>query len=89
MLWSLSPLLAIALLAWAQVRILRRGDERERLTQLGAMAFGFGVVIVVLAAIGVLQGASISNPVQLSQIAFGAGIVAWVCALAVSERQGS
>ena len=60
MIWSVSPLLAIALLTWAQVRILRRADERERLTQLGAMAFGFGVVIV-----------------------------AWVCALAVSERRGS
>ncbi len=60
--WALSPLLAIGLLAWGQVRVLQRADERERLQHLTAMAVGFGVVIVTLAAVGVLQAADLGDP---------------------------
>ena len=84
--WSLSPLLAIALLAWGQVQILRRSDEMERLKQLTAMSFGFGVFAVLLATAGVLQGADIGNAAQQTQITFIAGIVAWVAALGIIWR---
>ena len=87
--WALSPLIAIALLVWGQVRILRRSDERERLAQLAAMAFGFGVFAVSLAVVGVLQGAGIGDPVQHTQITFTVGILAWVAALEVDRRRAS
>lgn len=87
--WSLSPLLAIALLARGQVRILRRSDELERLKQLTAMSFGFGVFAVLLASVGVLQGADIGDAVQQTQITFIAGIVVWVAALGIIWRPRS
>lgn len=85
--WSLSPLLAIAMLAWGQTRVLRRADERERLQQLTAMAIGFGVFAVLLAAAGVLQSADIGNAVQQTQVVFIAGIVTWVAALGILARR--
>lgn len=87
--WALSPLIGIGLLVWGQVRILRRSDERERLAQLAAMAFGFGVFAVSLAVVGVLQGADLGNPIQQTQITFAVGIVAWVAALEVDRRRTS
>lgn len=87
--WSLSPLLGIGLLTWGQVRILRRSDERERLKQLTAMSFGFGVFAVTLATVGVLQGADIGNAAQQTQVTFIAGIVAWVAALGIIWRPRS
>jgi hypothetical protein len=81
LLWSLSPLVGIALLAWGQVRVLRRSDEWERLRQLTAMSMGFAVLAVGLAVVGVLQAAGIGDVAQLVQITFFAGIAAWVGAL--------
>jgi hypothetical protein len=82
--WSLSPLIGIGMLAWGQVRILRRSDEWERLGQLSAMSIGFGVFAVLLAGVGVLQAAGIGDVVQLMQITFFAGIAAWVAALGIT-----
>lgn len=87
--WSLSPLLAIATLAWGQIRVLRRADERERLQQLTAMAIGFGTFSVLLAGAGVLQSADIGDAVQQTQVIFIAGIVAWVAALGAPGRRSS
>ena len=84
--WSLTPLIAIALLAGGQVRVLRRSDELERFKQLTAMSFGFGVFAVLLASVGVLQGAGIGDAVQQTQITFIAGIVAWAAASALLWR---
>jgi hypothetical protein len=87
--WSLSPLVAIGLLVWGQLRILGRSDERERLQQLTAMAVGFGVFAVSLAAVGVLQSADIGDAVQQTQITFVVGILAWVAALAIPASRTS
>ena len=87
--WALSPLLAIAMLAWGQFRVLRRADERERLQQLTAMAAGFGVFTVLLATAGVLQSADIGDAVQQTQIIFIAGIVSWIAALGVLAGRSS
>lgn len=81
MLWALSPLVGIALLAWGQLRVLRRSDEWERLKQLTAMSIGFGVLAVLLAVVGVLQAASIGDVARLVQVTFFVGIAAWVGAL--------
>jgi len=88
-LWSLSPIGAIAILAWGQIRVVRRSDERERLVQLSAMAIAFAVLIVALAIIGVLQGADIGDPRQQTQLTFIAGVCAWVGALAILQRRSS
>jgi hypothetical protein len=87
--WSLSPLVAIALLAWGQFRVLRRADERERLQQLTAMAVGFGVFSVLLAVAGVLQAADVGDAQQQMQVTFIVGIVSWVAALEIPRRRTS
>ena len=85
--WALSPLVGIGLLVWAQVRILRRSDERERADELSAMAIGFAVVIVALAAVGVLQAAGIGDARQQLQMTTGVGIVAWIVASLLRKRR--
>ncbi len=45
--WSLLPLVPFTWLVWAQVRSLRRADERQRILQMSAMATGFAVVVFI------------------------------------------
>ncbi len=78
--WALSPLVGIGLLVWAQIRIIGRSDERERAAELSAMAVGFGVVIVALAAVGVFQAAGIGDARQQVQVVTALGIAAWIIA---------
>ena len=87
--WALSPLVGIGLLVRAQMRILRRSDERERAQDLAAMAIGFGVVMVSLAVVGVLQAAGIGGVRQQLQITTGLGIAAWVCGSMLLKRRAS
>jgi hypothetical protein len=89
LLWALSPLIGIALLTWAQVRMLGRSDERERAIELSAMAIAFGVVITALATLGVLQAAEIGDIRQQLQITTVLGIAAWVVASGLLNRRGS
>lgn len=88
-LWALSPLVGIGLVVWAQFRILARSDERERTVELSAMAIGFGVVIVALAVIGILQGAEIGDLRQQVQITTVLGIAAWAAASLLLKRRVS
>jgi hypothetical protein len=87
--WALSPLVGIALLVWAQARILARSDERERAQELSAMAIGFAVVVSALAAAGVLQSADLGDARQQMQITTGLGIATWVAASLVVKRRTS
>ncbi len=87
--WALSPLVGIGLILWAQLRILRRSDERERAVELSALAIGFGVVITALAAVGVLQAAEIGDIRQQAQITTFLGIAAWVLASLLLKRRVS
>ena len=87
--WVLSPLVGIGLLVWAQVRILGRCDERERVDELSAMAIGFAVVITALAAVGVLQAAGIGDARQQLQMTTGLGIAAWIVASLLRKRRAS
>lgn len=84
--WTLSPLVGIGLLVWAQFRMLGRADERERVVELSAMAVGFGVLITALAALGVLQAADIGDVRQQLQIVTMLGIAAWVIASTLLRR---
>ena len=87
--WALSPLIGIGLLIWAQIRILGRSDERERVDELAAMSIGFGVVIAALAAVGVLQAAEIGDIRQQLQLTTGIGIAAWIVASLLFKRRAS
>lgn len=87
LLWALTPLAGIALLAWAQLRAFQRADEWERLQQLRAMAVGFGVLVVLLAGVGVLQSAELGDVRQQVQVTLGAGILSWVAALEIPKRR--
>lgn len=87
--WALSPLVGIGLLVWAQIRMLGRSDERERAQELSAMAIGFGVVMVALAVVGVLQSAGIGQVRQQLLITTGLGIAAWLVASLLLKRRAS
>ncbi len=87
--WALSPLVGIALLVWAQLRMLGRSDERERLQELSAMSIGFGVLMVALAVVGVLQSAGIGHVRQQVLVTTGLGIAAWVVASLLLKRRSS
>lgn len=84
--WSLLPLLPFAWLVWAQVRSLRRADERQRILQLSAMATGFAVVMVIALAGGLLDGAGLGSPRQSVQLVFIGGTLAWLGSLAYLLR---
>ena len=86
--WSLLPLLPAAWLVWAQLRSLRRADEYQRTLQLEAMSIGFGAVILLALAGGLLDAADIGDPAQWLQLTFIGGILTWVTALAIKARPG-
>jgi len=86
LLWSLSPLIPALWLIWTQLRSVRRADEYQRVILLEAMSIGFGVVLTLSLAGGLLEGAGVGDPAQSLQITFIAGILAWVGALAVKFR---
>src|SRR6478735_5306111 len=83
LLWSLSPLVPAIWLGWAQLRILRRADELERLQYLEAMAVGFGAVMILLVTGSVLDAAQLAAPRQWLRVAFFGGVVGWTGALSV------
>jgi hypothetical protein len=87
--WALSPLAGIALLVWAQIRMLGRSDERERIQELSAMAIGFGVLMGALAVVGVLQSAGIGHVRQQVLVTTGLGIAAWVIASLLLKRRAA
>jgi hypothetical protein len=82
--WSLLPLLPAVWLVRAQRRSLRRADEYQRIVALEAMAIGFGTVIVLSLAGGLLDAAGIGDPRQSLQVTFILGILAWIGALAIN-----
>ncbi len=85
--WSLSPIIALLWMAVAQVRILKRADEYQRIVQLESLAIGFGATILLAAAGGVLDAARIGNTRQSLQIVFIGGVIAWTMALAVKTSR--
>ncbi len=87
LLWSFSPVVPALWLLWVQLRSLRRADEYHRVLQLEAMAVGFGVVIMLSLAGGLLDGARMGDPRQSLQATFIGGVLAWVGALVIKTRQ--
>jgi hypothetical protein len=87
LLWSFSPLVPALWLIWVQLRTLRRADEYQRVMQLEAMAIGFGVVIMLSLAGGLLEGARLGDPRQSLQVTFIAGVLAWIGTLVIKTRR--
>jgi hypothetical protein len=63
------------------VRNLRRADEYQRVAQLEALAIGFGVMMMAVFTIGLLQAGGVGNLRQLVQISFAASMLIWIGAL--------
>ncbi len=85
--WSLSPIIALVWMAVAQVRILKRADEYQRIVQLESLAIGFGATILLAAAGGVLDAARIGTTRQSLQVVFIGGVTAWTLALAIKTSR--
>ncbi len=79
--WSATSAAGIILLAWAQLRSLRRADERQRIAKLEAMAVGFAAVMVLAFGAGLAEAMGIGDPRQSLQVISIAGVLAWVAAL--------
>ncbi len=81
--WAGLMLVGTGLYVWAEVRILRRADEYQRLLQLQAYAVGFAVVVLLLQAASLLAAAELMDPRQGMQISFIGGLLAWAGVRAV------
>ncbi|MFI7358928.1 hypothetical protein ACIBTP_33975 [Streptomyces avidinii] len=79
--WSLLNLAPGLWIVRAVIRSLRRADEYQRRCQLEALAIGFGVLIMAIYTVGLLQAADVGDLRQLVQISFLASILAWIAAL--------
>ena len=85
--WSFSPMVPAVWLMWTQLRSLRRADEYQRVLQLEAMAVGFGAVIMLSLAGGLLDAAGKGDPRQSLQATFIVGVLAWVGALTIKTMR--
>ncbi|WP_405532973.1 hypothetical protein OG592_37280 [Streptomyces avidinii] len=79
--WSLLNLVPGLWIVGAVIRSLRRADEYQRRCQLEALAIGFGVLIMAIYTVGLLQAAGVGDLRQLVQISFLASILVWIAAL--------
>ncbi|MFE5680328.1 hypothetical protein ACFQ7B_19150 [Streptomyces erythrochromogenes] len=79
--WSLLNLAPGLWIVRAVVRSLRRADEYQRRCQLEALAIGFGVLLMSIFTVGLLQTAGVGDLRQLVQISFLGSILIWIAAL--------
>ena len=79
--WSLLYLAPGLWIVRAVTRSLRRADEYQRRRQFEALAIGFGVLIMAIYAIGLLQAADVGDLRQQVQISFIGSILTWIAAL--------
>ena len=79
--WSLLNLAPALWVVRAVVRGLRRADEYQRRCQLEALAIGFGVLIMAIFTVGLLQAADVGDLRQQVQISFIGSILVWIAAL--------
>ncbi|MEU0398228.1 hypothetical protein ABZ208_36845 [Streptomyces sp. NPDC006208] len=79
--WSLLYLAPGLWIVRAVIRGLRRADEYQRRCQLEALAIGFGVLIMAIYTVGLLQAAGVGDLRRLIQISFIGSILTWIAAL--------
>jgi hypothetical protein len=86
--WALLPVVPAALLVRAVARTVRRADEYARLVHLGNLAAAFGVTVLACVLLGMLTIAGLPLPVALLPwLPFGAGLLGWAVAAAVTARR--
>jgi hypothetical protein len=85
--WSLLNLAPALWVVRAVVRGLRRADEFQRRRQLEAMAIGFGVMMMAIFTVGLLQAAGVGDLRQLVQISFGGSTLVWVGTLWIQTQR--
>jgi hypothetical protein len=85
--WSLLNLAPALWVVRAVVRGLRRADEFQRRRQLEAMAIGFGVMMMAIFTVGLLQAAGVGDLRQLVQISFGGSTLIWVGTLWIQTQR--
>lgn len=76
--WSLANLVPALWIVRAVVRSLRRADEYQRGRQLEAMAIAFGVMMLAIFTVGLLQAAGVGDLGQLVQISFIGATLVWI-----------
>jgi hypothetical protein len=86
--WSLINLAPALWIVRAVVRGLQRADEYQRRHQLEAMAMGFGVMMMSIFTVGLLQAADIGDPRPQVQISFIGSMLVWVGAQWYPTRSG-
>lgn len=79
--WSLLNLTPALWVVRAVIRSLRRADEYQRRCQLEALAIGFGVLVMSIHTVGLLQAAGVGDLQRLVQISFIVSILIWIAAL--------
>jgi hypothetical protein len=79
--WSLLNLAPGLWIVRVVIRSLRRADEYQRRRQLEALAIGFGVLIMAIYTVGLLEAAGVGDLRQLVQISFIGSILIWIAAL--------
>jgi hypothetical protein len=79
--WSLLNLAPALWIVRAVIRSLRRADEYQRRCQLEALAIGFGVLIIAIHTVGLLQAAEVGDVRQQVQISFVGSVLIWIAAL--------
>jgi hypothetical protein len=85
--WSLLNLAPALWVVRAVVRGLRRADEFQRRRQLEAMAIGFGVMMMAIFTVGLLQAAGVGDLRQLVQVSFGGSTLVWVGTLWIQTQR--
>ena len=79
--WSLLNVVPALWVVRAVVRSLGRADEYQRRRQLEALAIGFGVLVMAIHTVGLLQAAGVGDLRQLVQVSFVGSILIWIGAL--------
>jgi hypothetical protein len=85
--WAVLLLAATGLYVWAEVRLLQRADEYQRMLQLEAYAVGFAAVVLPLQVASLLAAVELIDPRQGMQISFVGGLLAWAGVRAVKARK--
>jgi hypothetical protein len=87
LIWSLLNLVPALWIVRAVVRSLRRADEYQARRQLEAMAIGFGVLMMAIFTVGLVEAAGVGDLRQLVQISFIGSTLIWVATLWFKTRR--
>jgi hypothetical protein len=85
--WALVALGSVGWFVWVEARNLRRADEFQRILRLEALAVGFGTVMVLSFAGGLLDELGILRARESLSVTVPAGVLAWATALGFKTKR--